>query len=879
MPDKKYSIVVSGDICINWLRWVTDPQHSTGFNWQTHVHMHHILQAGEALLLAQLVALATQAPVASPHIPDLELISVKEFLSSTIELELFPVVVNKQRKGKVYRVKRFLGFTGPASGQPKLLPIDQDDENAQMIIIDDENNGFNTNPDFWPLALKAKGKKPLVLYKMNNPIQATALWQTLEENHLKNTIVIINADDLRAKGVNISKSLSWEKTAQDFVWQINNNPGLSFLANCCHLIVPFGLEGAIYYRNEGTPESYLYFLPYEFEGGSVKETQGKMFGLTSCFVAGLARSIVAGSDSKEDLPAAISDGIRVGMVAAQKYFHAGFGLMIENNAFPDSNIFKEQPHDFIAKNHVQDVNIRTSNNPDCQSCWYILKDKSSTNLAEIAYSIVKTGVQEALKFIPIAQFGKLQTVDRAEIESYQSINNLMTEFIATPNTVRPLSIAVFGTPGSGKSFGITEIAASIAPALIKKLNFNLSQFSSPLDLINAFHKVRDLSLEGKIPLVFFDEFDSAFEGKLGWLKYFLAPMQDGVFRERETLHPIGKAIFVFAGGTSSTFNEFCGNEISSEQEKSFFTREFKGAKGPDFLSRLRGYVNILGPNQTDQQRDQLFIIRRAMLLRALLEQKVPHLINDNGAAQIDNGVLRALLKIPRYKHESRSMEAIMEMSMLNNSKKWEQSHLPSKEQLKLHVDEDQFLRHLMHDAFFSEKIESLAIALHEKYRMCNQNDSESDVDALKPWDELDEEIKNAARNQVRRIPNALLKINYDVVSVKERPDVVVFTKNELSTLASYEHAYWRREKKDNGWKAGQVKNHHEKTDPYLMPWDHLADDKRNKVYQLVTFWPEILANANFKIERLKFLCPCETMLLDHVKPETCGIITSSDLKS
>ena len=64
-----------------------------------------------------------------------------------------------------------------------------------------------------------------------------------------------------------------------------------------------------------------------------------------------------------------------------------------------------------------------------------------------------------------------------------------------------------------------------------------------------------------------------------------------------------------------------------------------------------------------------------------------------------------MLKIKRYKHESRSMEAILEMSMLTNAKKWEQSYLPSKEQLKLHVDEEQFLRHLMHDAFYSEKIE------------------------------------------------------------------------------------------------------------------------------------------------------------------------------
>lgn len=212
--------------------------------------------------------------------------------------------------------------------------------------------------------------------------------------------------------------------------------------------------------------------------------------------------------------------------------------------------------------------------------------------------------------------------------------------------------------------------------------------------------------------MFFDEFDSAFEGKLGWLKYFLSPMQDGVFREGDSVHPIGKAIFVFAGGTSSTFIEFCGEDIRDETARKQFLLEYQIAKGPDFISRLRGYVNILGPNQTDEQWDQLFIIRRAMLLRSLLEHKASHLINNRGEAQIDNGVVRALLKVPKYKHESRSMEAILEMSRLTNAKKWEQSHLPSKDQLRLHVDEEQFLRHLMHDAFFSERIENIAKDIH-----------------------------------------------------------------------------------------------------------------------------------------------------------------------
>ncbi|MDW8802394.1 RyR domain-containing protein [Clostridium sp. A1-XYC3] len=857
MYEKGLKIVVSGDICINSLQWVTEPQNSRGLNWQNHLNVHSVLKPGESLLLAKLVALATGASIHSPKIDDIELNISKDFLRSIAELEPFPMSADKKKNKKVYRIKRFLGFAGPSSNNPKLLPIIDDDENADIVIIDDENNGFNSNEKFWPLALKTPGKFPIVLYKMNNPIGSSALWKQLQKFHFEKTIVVINGDDLRSKGVNISKSLSWERTAQDFVWQINNNPNLAFLANCHHLIVPFGLEGAIYYRDGGVNEAYLYFIPYEFEGGSFKDTDGKMYGLTSCFVAGLAKSIASESYNKEEFPLLIGEGIGEGIVAVQKYFVNGFGENVEEFQFPSPTLFIEEEDDFINRDLIQDVRIPDLTHKDSNYYWYILSDKSSTNLAEIAYDIVKNGVNDVLNSIPIAQFRNLQTVDRTEIESYRSIKNLMWEYISTKNTVRPLSIAVFGTPGSGKSFGVTEIAASIAPELIEKLSFNLSQFRTPLDLINAFHKVRDFSLEGKIPLIFFDEFDSAFEGKLGWLKYFLAPMQDGVFRDENSIHPIGKAIFVFAGGTNSTFREFHGEDIKDENERKQFLLEFKGAKGPDFISRLRGYVNILGPNQTDE-RDQLFIIRRAMLLRSLIERKVPHLIDDNGKAKIDNGVLRALLKIRRYKHESRSMEAILEMSMLTNAKIWEQSDLPSKEQLKLHVDEEQFLRHLMHDAFYSEKIESLAMAIHEKYRMLSENSRNIDLDFIVPWEELSEELKNSNRDQARHIPNSLLKINYDIISVKENPEFVQFTEKELDILAEDQHTRWYRHRKKAGWKYGVIKDNKKKTDPALVSWDNLPYDKKDKVYQMVKIWPEILSKSNFKIERLKFLSKSDT---------------------
>ncbi len=856
MKDEEYEIVVTGDLCVAILQWITHHQQTNSYNWKLHPTVHYNIKTGGANLLAKLIESTGNVKVLTPKLTTNEIGANKEFLSTTALLEQFPTSGQLTGCSKVYRVKQFLGFSDPSSDSAKMLPVHQDKKDVDLVVLYDESNGFNMNPEYWPVAITSENTSPMIIYKMNNPTHTSKLWKHLEQYHKERMIVVITGDDLRAKGVNISKSLSWERTALDFMWQINNNPEIAYLARCQHLIVPFGLEGAIYYSFTGTVKASLFFLTYEFEDDFAKEDLGMMYGLASCFVAGLAGTIRKRSLLKEEFAEAIAEGIREGIVASQKYFMHGFGSDVEKSEFPNPTLFCHEDSSFIKKDHVQDVSIRNTTNSNCQACWYILKDKSSASLAEIAYNIVRYGEKDALQYIPIAKFGNLKTVDKTEIEGYRSIKNLMQEFVSSTNTVRPLSIAIFGTPGSGKSFGVSEIASTIAPELIQKLDFNLSQFRSITDLINAFHRVRDLILRGKIPLVFFDEFDTSFEGRLGWLKYFLAPMQDGVFREGDSIHPIGKAIFVFAGGTSSTYKEFCGEEITEEKERKQFIRDFQMAKGPDFISRLRGYVNILGPNQTNVHWDQLFIIRRAMLLRSMLERKTPHLINSSNVAQVDNGVIRALLKIPRYKHESRSMEAIIEMSRLTSAKKWEQSHLPSKDQLSLHVDEEQFLRHLMHDAFYGERVEIFAKRIYEvKMTYCNPNNS--DYSGCTIWEELDEDLKNSYLEQAKSIPNALHQINYDTIAVSIKPEPITFTKSELMSLAAYEHKRWKKQKREDGWQFGERVDIQKKTHPYLISWDKLSEEGKSELVMRVKSWPYILSEANFKIERLKYLCYCE----------------------
>jgi hypothetical protein len=307
--------------------------------------------------------------------------------------------------------------------------------------------------------------------------------------------------------------------------------------------------------------------------------------------------------------------------------------------------------------------------------------------------------------LPALTLKKLVSIDRDEIDGITGLYVLIRKYLQDDSWQKPLSFGVFGPPGTGKSFAVKEIlqAASEASAKSGKveiLEYNVAQFSEPENLARAFHKGQDVGLSGKIPLIFFDEFDAALQSHpYGWLKYFLAPMEDGKFKGADDTYTVGKAILVFAGGTSHDFKAFV-DSVSKQTE----------AKGPDFISRLKAHLNILPINEfnkpadpstqanatttvpiaqaihrlTDQvvnwyvatkknEKPQTFIppssrlkLRRAILLRSALETEASGCITDEKTARIDEKVIDAFLNIEEYKHGNRSLKAIVQMAALEN---------------------------------------------------------------------------------------------------------------------------------------------------------------------------------------------------------------------
>ena len=347
--------------------------------------------------------------------------------------------------------------------------------------------------------------------------------------------------------------------------------------------------------------------------------------------------------------------------------------------------------------------------------WNILTQAAEYELPQLARRLVLDGIPASLNSrrqltplenvdpnvklspnVPVIEFGTdpvMYVVDRREIETYRTVRNMLCKAVAG-GLEHPLCVAMFGPPGAGKTFTIRKIVESALQGQ-RKMRLHPINMAGEKDFSRAKliidEAFKERGPDSDYPVVFFDEFDSAVEGvSLGWLKYFLAPMEDKA-----------NALFVFAGGTSFTYRDFTREDVSlNERERA----DFKMRKGPDFVSRLRGHIDILGPNKVDPT-DDGYIIRRAITLRSMFEVSLSKLIVGEDRVErtssireyVGEDLVNAMLDIPRYKHSSRSMQAVIDMCVRLGGEKegrYVSSTLPTQEQLDMHVDGAAFLAYI-----------------------------------------------------------------------------------------------------------------------------------------------------------------------------------------
>lgn len=898
MTAAKRNVLVVGDLAVDWIDLPHPPAPLTPAtvgahceNWRLFPGTKRHPMPGGAFLLHDIIEklLGASASVTGPACNLDDLRDPTKCIQSYMHADWFKIRRDNQDV-RVLRISEYAGYDGPMGGPVPMDVLYKDvlastKAPVDALVIDDAANGFRivSVVDRLIDLLPADGSGTVVM-KMSRPLDppktctmnpaGCSLWSCVQEARKKKPfqlVVVLDVKDLRGEGAPISHGLSWERTSWDILSFFEQSGLLGRFIDPSFpvwLVIRIGLEGAMVIppgslaaRDSSVAPptaaagprripARLVFDPRRAEDDydDTRKREGTMVGFYASFAAAVAAAAICPVPA--GLQASLVAGAMAGLAAGRKLLDDGFIPPNPAHAKGGVPATLSYPWDAVTDAAGKAAHSKVFASTEVPpappaggmagACWSMVGQAGLAKIEETAIRIIEDGIENILRPIPMAAFGDLTTVDLSEIESYRTVQRLVREYRDAGAQNRPLSIGVFGKPGSGKSFGVKAVVGSILGKDAKGLTFNLSEFQSAADLARSFHKVHDLTRDEAMPLVFFDEFDCALNGTpCGWLKYFLAPMQDGKFNDGNDLHPIGRAIFVFAGGTKNSYAEFADQAIGTDAEK------FVTAKGPDFLSRLRGHINILGTDPA-HEKDYTCILRRAVLLRVALKERAKTLKDDahwllggTGHANIDPNVVQAFLKVPAYRNGARSLSAIVEGCELSKSKGLTKASLPPASVLDMQVDAAFFQRlattHAIAPAILLPARESLAKLVHRAYSVRNQ----SSTTAIR-WEDLSEHHREQNRLQVDAYPAHLEAIGCSIEIANLVDPPYQPTGPELTVMAKCEHERWMRDKMADGWTWGKDKNDVYRTHPDIKDWSVLGPKEQQKDYDAVIDIPKLL---------------------------------------
>ena len=740
-------------------------------------------------------------------------------------------------------------------------------DNFDTIVIDEAGLGFRNDSKAWPDFEKADK----IILKTTHPLCEGPLWNKLLR-HRDKLVTVVNLNQVKHSAIKVSNDISWEQTALDIVYGLNKDRTLKNLLKSAELIVTIGTAGALYIKTSEDPKMNEYCLIFdpEYMENEWEEKFSKQIintiGPGSAFIAGFVSCLrvkkIDTTDSvKVGLNAmtaslingvySINDTHSLDAVDLSSAISDRFNKRYYSSAFVPSPAW-EDGFNFL---HNQEWSILENNYDNLKSGY-----SQKTDFFPLAYSLAENG-KDNLHYAPRLTLGDVTVFDRNEIENLKNIRKQVDFYDRFDNGKKPLNIAVFGPPGAGKSFIVKALANNMFEGKKTKpvfFTFNLSQFKDESELSGAFHSVRDEVLRGRLPIVFWDEFDS---DDYKWLKCMIAPMQDGEFQEGKEVHPIGKSIFVFAGGMTYTMSQF----TDKMEDDKYIVK-----KGPDFQSRIQCALNVFGPNRKpwyDEQskkwikdgdkKDICFSIRRALFIRSILG-------SDDKPLNIDKQLLRALIEVTNYKNGSRGLERLLRNLVIHKDRKIERSDLPSKEIIQMNVDYTDFMVKLSEE-LTDENIafEKIAVAIHnswlekdvsysvyfKQYEDLSYDQRMDNISAAKRM----KEIINSTE-KYRWVPEAVLNSDLLVEAKEDFANTYLSQTDALDKLAKQEHEGWMKARQEANWHPGKRSDYH-KNHNCMVSFDELDEgitdrDKqkeKNKDRDSIKKYSNLLRDSGYTI--------------------------------
>ena len=279
--EKEILAVITGDVTMDWNLVRSGPVKRGHLTWNPADTTDITWQRGGAALLADLLEAVGTTLQAEKGI----LVSIRQPVVPTDRAEIIPgdprfhhsfAIWSEKKyaekapldKEKAWRVDEYMGLR---RAEAPCLALTAADDPAQpdLIVLDDADLGFREAEACWPRAVRqADSPAAWILLKMAKPVAQGPLWEHLHHKLSKRLIVVTTVNDLRLTEVQISRELSWERTAQDLFWELVHNPCINALSHCAHVLVSFGAAGVVLLSRQasGGMKCSLFFDPRCIEG-------------------------------------------------------------------------------------------------------------------------------------------------------------------------------------------------------------------------------------------------------------------------------------------------------------------------------------------------------------------------------------------------------------------------------------------------------------------------------------------------------------------------------------------------------------------------------------------------------------------------------------
>ncbi len=268
-------VLVVGDVTLDWLELDvprSEPKEEADLkNYQLCAGFRWTPVWGGAKLLERLVEAAiveAEGELEMHQKTTIERIGLPEAGTDRSRCYLQSLAIIKSMiadKDKAIRVEKFKGFT---KGVDKLAVagVPTGIGAVDCLVLDDAANGCRWDDEFLKGVKEVGANARLVIVKLSRPLDSSSLVEALPKtDNGRRVVIIVNADDLRAQGVDISRRLSWERTALDVVSASRASPLLGRLTRHGDVMVRLGSDGCIVLMFDGG--KHLTFDPRGAEGG------------------------------------------------------------------------------------------------------------------------------------------------------------------------------------------------------------------------------------------------------------------------------------------------------------------------------------------------------------------------------------------------------------------------------------------------------------------------------------------------------------------------------------------------------------------------------------------------------------------------------------